>query len=228
MTVMAQSDYTDHDTGIKYQYITDNEGTRATLVDGKNFSEWKVTIPKSIPGPSSGTVPVTSIGDEAFMDNKDIKYVKFEYGNNVTTIGKEAFKNCSNLQLIDLPRSLASIGNNAFTGCGRLVHVRCENNTPQEFILKNFPNTLNNNNYATLYVPSAEAKSAYSSVTDWKNIFGDRIYAIVEQCNKSILHRASINVEKHWCVWHFAFETYATFCNCVLVVVGRNGQRLSA
>lgn len=174
MVVLAQDDYTDPVTGIKYKY--DAGGTSATLISGKSFSEWKVTIPRSIPGPILGTVPVTSIGDQAFMDNKDIKYVKLEYDNNVTTIGKEAFRNCSNLQLIELPRSLASIGNNAFSGCGRLVHVRCENNTPQEFILKNFPNTLNNNNYATLYVPSAEAKSAYSSVTDWKNIFGDRIY----------------------------------------------------
>ena len=171
MVVLAQDDYTDPVTGIKYKY--DAGGTSATLISGKSFSEWKVTIPRSIPGPSSGTVPVIGIGDEAFKDNTDIKYVKFEYENNVKTIGKESFRNCSNLQLLDLPKSLESISNDAFSGCSRLVHVRCENNTPQEFILKKFPNTLNNNNYATLYVPSADA---YSSVTEWKNIFGDRIY----------------------------------------------------
>lgn len=172
MTIMAQSDYTDPDTGIKYQYITDNEGTRATLVDGKSFPEREVVIPSTIP--VAGGVDVTAIGEGAFKDNSSIRYLKIE--ENVKTIGKDAFSNNSNLQLLDLPNSLESIGTNAFGGCGRLTHVRCAKNTPQEFILKKFPNSLNNNNYATLYVPSSEAKSAYSLVTDWNNIFGNRIY----------------------------------------------------
>ncbi len=172
---MAQENvYEDRTTGLKYQYYTDNEGTKATLVDGKNFSEWRVVIPSTISVAGGVDVDVTAIGEGAFKGNTYIKYVVI--GDKIKTIGKDAFSNNSDLQLIDLPNSLESIDNNAFGGCGRLTHVRCNKNTPQEFILKKMPSTLNNNNFATLYVPSPEAKSEYSSLTDWRNIFGDRIY----------------------------------------------------
>ncbi len=175
VTIMAQENvYEDRTTGLKYQYYTDNEGTKATLVDGKNFSEWRVVIPSTISVAGGVDVDVTAIGEGAFKGNTYIKYVVI--GDKIKTIGKDAFSNNSDLQLIDLPNSLESIDNNAFGGCGRLTHVRCNKNTPQEFILKKMPSTLNNNNFATLYVPSPEAKSEYSSLTDWRNIFGDRIY----------------------------------------------------
>ena len=172
VTVLAQSDYTDPDTGIKYQYITDNEGTRATLVDGKNFSEWRVVIPSTISVAEGVDVDVTAIGEGAFKGNTYIKYVVI--GDKIKTIGKEAFSNNSYLQLIDLPNSLESIGNNAFGGCGRLAHIRCDKETPQSFILDKLK-TLSN--LFALYIPEgSKIKSAYQNDNDWKNKFGDRIY----------------------------------------------------
>ena len=148
LTIMAQSDYTDPGTGIKYQYITDNEGTRATLVDGTNFSEWNVVVPSTISVAGGVDVDVTAIGEGAFKGNTYIKYVVI--GDKIKTIGKEAFSNNSYLQLIDLPNSLESIGNNAFGGCGRLAHIRCDKETPQSFILDKLK-TLSN--LFALYIP---------------------------------------------------------------------------
>ena len=45
-----------------------------------------------------------------------------EFYSNVTTIGNNAFKNCSKLKSITIPNSVTSIGNNAFYGCtGELI-----------------------------------------------------------------------------------------------------------
>ena len=49
--------------------------------------------------------------------------VKAIFSNTVTSIGKEAFKECSNLQNVTLPESLTSIGQYAFAGCSEFTSV---------------------------------------------------------------------------------------------------------
>ncbi len=60
---------------------------------------------------------LTGIGINAFCNQKELKTVNFG-GAEVTTIGGNAFYKCQSLSSIDLPKSLVSIGDNAFSSCG--------------------------------------------------------------------------------------------------------------
>ena len=69
-------------------------------------------------GLSEYTIPnnVTSIGDEAFCNCSNLTSVLI--GNNVTTIGKAAFYGRRNLTSVTMGNSVVAIGDYAFYGCG--------------------------------------------------------------------------------------------------------------
>ena len=56
----------------------------------------------------------------------DITSVVIEEG--VTSIGAEAFKNCSNMASITIPASVTSISGNAFSGCDKLATITIDEN----------------------------------------------------------------------------------------------------
>ena len=58
---------------------------------------------------------VTSIGNNAFMQCTGITSVAIP--NSVTSIGDYAFYRCSSLTGIDIPEGITSIGDGAFSGC---------------------------------------------------------------------------------------------------------------
>ena len=64
---------------------------------------------------------VTSIGDEAFAECSGLTSVVIEDG--VTSIGDEAFSGCSSLTSIVIPWSVTSIGDEAFAECENLAGV---------------------------------------------------------------------------------------------------------
>ena len=47
--------------------------------------------------------------------------------NSVTTIGNDAFRNCSGLTSITIPDSVTLIGKSAFSGCGALISITIPN-----------------------------------------------------------------------------------------------------
>ena len=55
---------------------------------------------------------VVSIGEKAFQDNENLKYVKLSLG--LKYINASAFSNCENLSNVDFPESLTIIGTYAF------------------------------------------------------------------------------------------------------------------
>ncbi len=70
----------------------------------------------------SGTkYKVTSIANDAFVDNTLVKSVKI--GNNVTTIGNNAFSGCTNLKTVTGGKNVKTIGNNAFYNCSKLSKI---------------------------------------------------------------------------------------------------------
>ena len=64
---------------------------------------------------------VTSIGDRAFTDCKNLQEIILPSG--VTCIGDEAFSRCENLREITLPPGVTSIGSGAFGGCYNLREI---------------------------------------------------------------------------------------------------------
>ena len=64
---------------------------------------------------------VTSIGEKAFMENRNIKSVSIP--ETVTDIGASAFAFCDSLTILQLPKNLTRIASNLFQGCSQLVSV---------------------------------------------------------------------------------------------------------
>ena len=65
--------------------------------------------------------PVTSIGENAFYNCSGLTSVTI--GNSVTSIGYSAFSGCTSLTSVTIPDSVTSIGKNAFSGCTSLTSV---------------------------------------------------------------------------------------------------------
>ena len=62
------------------------------------------------------------LNDIPWWDSRDaIKTVKIE--NGVTSIGRNAFYDCSNLISMTIPNSVTAIGNSALTACNNLVEI---------------------------------------------------------------------------------------------------------
>ena len=75
-----------------------------------------VTIPSTL-----GGAPVTSIGFNAFYNCTGLTSISLPQG--VTSIGQNAFFYCQSLTSISIPQRVASIGVGAFTGCTGLTTI---------------------------------------------------------------------------------------------------------
>ena len=67
----------------------------------------------------------TSIGSQAFQNCS--KLTSIDIPSSVTSIGDAAFQGCDSLTSINIPSSVTSIGNNAFQGCSSLTSVTIPN-----------------------------------------------------------------------------------------------------
>ena len=102
--------------GIYYNF----SGTEATVTyysDYTNIDAYigNVVIPESVTY-NGTTYSVTSIGNEAFRNCSRLTSITI--GNSVTSIGEYAFLNCSGLTSITIGNSVTSIGDNAFVCSG--------------------------------------------------------------------------------------------------------------
>ena len=72
---------------------------------------------------------VTTIGSNAFMDCSGITSITFP--NSVTTIGRGAFERCTELTSITIPNSVTTIGNRSFYNCRGLTSVTISNSVTE-------------------------------------------------------------------------------------------------
>ena len=75
--------------------------------------------------PTTGSTPGNT-PQGAFQNMASLTNVTFA-SNNVTRIGAQAFKGCSNLATIRLPSSVSYIGASAFEACNKLNTINLQN-----------------------------------------------------------------------------------------------------
>ena len=104
---------------IWYNFNNTNKTAEVTYL-GSFYSDYanEYTGVKIIPSTvtyNKTIYSVTSIGDNAFRDCSGLTSVTIP--NSVTSIGDYAFSNCSSLTSVTIPNSVTSIGNSAFWCC---------------------------------------------------------------------------------------------------------------
>ena len=102
-----------------YYYLT-SEGNVAKVTSNPNKYTGNISIPPIVIY-ESVAYNVTSIGDNAFINCSGLTSVTIP--NGVTKIGDEAFHECSGLTSIIIPNGVTSIGGLAFEGCSALTSV---------------------------------------------------------------------------------------------------------
>ena len=84
--------------------------------------------------------------------------------NSVTSIGNEAFKNCTELTSVNIPNSVTSIGGHAFDGCTGLTSMTVEATNPPFY---STTSGIVSNYNIPLYVPAGSV-DAYKAADKWK------------------------------------------------------------
>ncbi|MDO5771175.1 MAG: leucine-rich repeat domain-containing protein [Bacteroidales bacterium] len=115
--------------GIYYNINSDGTSVSVTYKGWSNDSydneySGAVTIPATVTY-SGKTYSVTSIGYNAFYNCSSLESV--EIPNSVTEIGYEAFRGCSGLTSVSIGNSVTSISERAFWGCSGLTSVEIPN-----------------------------------------------------------------------------------------------------
>ena len=109
--------YTYQGTTLYYETTSSN----TVQVSGFKSLGGAVVIPSQAYNDNGITYSVTSIGEDAFYDCSSLTSITIP--NSVTSIGELAFANCSSLTSITIPNSVTSIGESAFYGCSSLTSI---------------------------------------------------------------------------------------------------------
>lgn len=104
--------------GINYS-LNSSEKTAEVLSISNKYSG-DITIPETVEY-NGVTYNVTSIGNDAFYNCSSLTSIDLPDG--ITSIGGQAFRYCSSLISIDLPDGVSSIGNYAFSSCSSLTSI---------------------------------------------------------------------------------------------------------
>ena len=110
--------------------------------------------------------------DRLFNSIVDRSVTEIEIPNDVTTIGENAFSDCTSLTTVTIPSSVTSIQYGAFQGCTSLTVLIVNRTTPPTLRNEAIPN----NQSLEIFVPSS-AVATYQSASVWSQ-YSSKIQAI--------------------------------------------------
>ena len=108
--------------GIYYNFNGNEAGVTYRNTNYNSYSG-SIVIPSTVT--HGKTYTVTSIGADAFKDCSGLTSISIPEA--VTTIGERAFYGCSSLTSITIPEGVTSIGDYAFYGCTSLISITIPN-----------------------------------------------------------------------------------------------------
>jgi len=139
MTVLAV-------TAKAQQYTPESDFSAKIIDNGRGVEIIKYTGSKQIVNipPTMEGIPVTSIGQEAFLMCTNLTSITIP--NSITNIGKGAFFGCTGLTSITIPASVTSIGDRVFLDSTSLAAINVDagntNYSSEQGILYNKDKTL--------------------------------------------------------------------------------------
>ena len=124
-----------------------------------------VTIPAAVTY-NSVTYKVTAVGNGAFAEHS---VTSVNLPNTITSIGRYAFGDCSQLYIVNLPQSIKSIGASAFSGCIALNSITIPNGV-QSIENNTFANC---QSLSSISIPNGVTtigSSAFSNCSNLRNV----------------------------------------------------------
>lgn len=103
-----------------YYNLGIKDGQASILPSDERYYTGNIVIPSTVTYEGK-TYNVTSIGSQAFSDCSSLTSINIP--ESVTSIGKNAFSGCSSLTSINIPNGVTSIGWEAFRDCSSLTSI---------------------------------------------------------------------------------------------------------
>lgn len=113
-----------YEVGIyPYRYELEINGGDATILNCERIDGLTTPIDELIIPNQVGDYRITALGDGSMEDIKDYVVKLSVSDNSIETIGADVFRNCANLEEVDLGNGVKNIGNNAFSDNAKLRSV---------------------------------------------------------------------------------------------------------
>ena len=145
-------------------YKLNSTAKTATVTSGSSNYQGDITIPSTVTYGGT-TYSVTTIGEDAFRDCTGLTSITIP--NSVTSIEYMAFYGCSGLTSITIPNSVTSIGEDAFADCTGLTDVTIQHTDPKECDCEYSAFNGSSCETATLHVPVGCVDVYRNSNTVW-------------------------------------------------------------